>query len=73
MERFTTTIEAQKGATMRELTTIGLDVAKHTFQVVGCDRYGHEVRRKVLRRGRCKKASEKEGPYQALRRPSDER
>ena len=51
MERFTTTIKTQKGATMRELTTIGLDVAKHTFQVVGCDPHGHEVRRKVLRRG----------------------
>ena len=39
---------------MNELTTIGLDVAKHTFQVVGCDRHGHEVRRKVLRRGQVK-------------------
>ena len=36
---------------MKELTTIGLDLAKHTFQVVGCDRPGHEVSRKVLRRG----------------------
>ena len=36
---------------MNKLTTIGLDVAKHTFQVVGCDRHGHEVSRKVLRRG----------------------
>ena len=54
MERFTTTIEAQKGVTMKELTTIGLDVAKHTFQVVGCDRHGYEVRRKVLRRGQVR-------------------
>ena len=54
MERFTTTIEAQKEATMNEVTTIGLDVAKHTFQVVGCDRHGHEVRRKGLRRGQVR-------------------
>ncbi len=39
---------------MKELTTIGLDLAKHTFQVVGCDRHGHEVSRKVLRRGHVK-------------------
>lgn len=39
---------------MKELTTIGLDVAKHTFQVVGGDRDGHEVRRKVLRRGQVR-------------------
>lgn len=36
---------------MNEMTTIGLDVAKHTFQVVGCDRHGHEVKRKGLGRG----------------------
>ena len=36
---------------MKEVTTIGLDVAKHTFQVVGCDRQGQVVTRKVLRRG----------------------
>ena len=39
---------------MKELTTIGLDLAKHTFQVVGCDRHGHEVSRKVLRLGHVK-------------------
>ena len=39
---------------MKELTTIGLDLAKHTFQVVGCDRHGHEVSRKVLRRGQVR-------------------
>ncbi len=39
---------------MKALTTIGLDVAKHTFQVVGCDDRGHEVRRKVLRRGQVR-------------------
>ena len=39
---------------MKEVTTIGLDLAKHTFQVVGCDRHGHEVSRKVLRRGQVK-------------------
>ena len=36
---------------MNALTTIGLDVAKHTFQVVGCDRQGQVVTQKVLRRG----------------------
>ena len=36
---------------MKEVTTIGLDVAKHIFQVVGCDRQGQVVSRKVLRRG----------------------
>ena len=36
---------------MKELTTLGLDVAKHTFQVMGCDRQGQVVKRKVLRRG----------------------
>lgn len=45
---------AQKEATMNALTTIGLDVAKHTFQVVGCDERGHEVRRKGLRRGQVR-------------------
>ena len=39
---------------MKEVTTIGLDLAKHTFQVVGCDRHGHEVSRKVLRRGQVR-------------------
>ena len=39
---------------MKEVTTIGLDVAKHTFQMVGCDDPEHEVRRKVLRRGQVK-------------------
>ena len=54
MAKGSTTISAQKWATMKELTTIGLDLAKHTFQVGGCDRHGHEVRRKVLRRGQVR-------------------
>lgn len=36
---------------MNEITTIGLDLAKHTFHVVGCTRHGKAVVRKVLRRG----------------------
>ncbi len=39
---------------MHELTTIGLDVAKYTFQVVGCDRHGQAVSRKGLRRGQVR-------------------
>ena len=39
---------------MNEVTTIGLDVAKHIFQVVGCDRQGQVVKRKVLRRGQVR-------------------
>ena len=32
-------------------TTIGLDIAKHVFQLVGCDVRGKVVKKKVLRRG----------------------
>jgi transposase len=36
---------------MSELTTIGLDLAKHVFQVHGIDAQGTTVLRKRLRRG----------------------
>jgi len=36
---------------MSEVTTIGLDLAKHVFQVHGVDRSGAAVLRKQLRRG----------------------
>ena len=36
---------------MSEITTIGLDVAKHVFQVHGIDAQGTTVLRKRLRRG----------------------
>ncbi len=36
---------------MNEITTIGLDLAKHTFHIIGCNRHGKEVKRKMLRRG----------------------
>ena len=39
---------------MSEITTIGLDLAKHTFHVVGCDRHGKVLKRKVLRRGQVR-------------------
>jgi len=39
---------------MDEITTIGLDLAKHVFHVVGCDRYGKVLRRKILRRGQVR-------------------
>ena len=45
-----TTICEQEGETVNEITTIGLDLAKHVFHVVGCDRHGKMVKRKVLRR-----------------------
>ena len=35
---------------MGEITTIGLDLAKRTFHVVGCNAQGKEVKRKVLKR-----------------------
>lgn len=39
---------------MDELTTIGLDLAKHVFHVVGCDGRGKVLFRKVLRRGQVR-------------------
>ena len=39
---------------MSEITTIGLDLAKHTFHVVGSDRHGKVLKRKVLRRGQVR-------------------
>ena len=35
---------------MSEITTIGLDLAKNTFHVVGCDARGKAIRRKMLKR-----------------------
>jgi transposase len=37
--------------TMNEITTIGLDLAKHTFHIIGCDARGKEVKRRMLKRG----------------------
>ena len=36
---------------MGEITTVGLDLAKRTFHVIGCDVHGKEVKRKMLKRG----------------------
>lgn len=36
---------------MNEITTVGLDLAKHVFHVIGCDSHGKEISRKALRRG----------------------
>lgn len=36
---------------MNEITTIGLDLAKHTFHIIGCDARGKEVKRRMLKRG----------------------
>ena len=35
---------------MNEITTVGLDVAKNTFHVFGCNAHGKEVKRKMLNR-----------------------
>lgn len=37
---------------MGEITTIGLDLAKNTFHLIGCNAYGKEVKRKMLKRGK---------------------
>src|SRR5262249_2289208 len=41
----------KKEPSMNEITTIGLDLAKHVFQVHGVDAQGSPVLRKQLRRG----------------------
>ena len=48
---------------MTEITTIGLDLAKHTFHVVGCNRHGKEVKRRMLKRAQVM------GYFANLRRP----
>ena len=46
-----TTIGEQGEETVNEITTMGLDLAKNVFHLVGCDARGKEVKRKMLRRG----------------------
>ena len=46
-----TTIEEKEGETMGEITTVGLDLAKRVFHLIGCNEHGKEVRRKMLKRG----------------------
>ena len=41
----------QQGTPMSEITVIGLDLAKHVFQVDRADPHGRPVLRKRLRRG----------------------
>ena len=36
---------------MSEITTIGLDLAKNVFHLVGCNEHGKEVKHKMLKRG----------------------
>ena len=36
---------------MGEITTVGLDLAKRVFHLIGCNEHGKEVRRKMLKRG----------------------
>ena len=40
---------------MDKITTIGLDLAKHTFHVIGCNARGKEVKKKMLRRAQVLK------------------
>ena len=49
MMELTTTIK-KKEETMNQITTIGLDLAKNVFHVVGCDTHGKQVVKKMLRR-----------------------
>src|SRR4249919_2251521 len=44
-------ISSNREPSMGEITTIGLDLAKHVFQVHGVDADGATVLRKQLRRG----------------------
>src|SRR5215831_17479533 len=44
-------ITRNREPSMSEITTIGLDLAKHVFQVHGIDAQGKTVLRKRLRRG----------------------
>src|SRR6266404_4630091 len=44
-------VTPQQGTPMSEITVIGLDLAKHVFQVHGADPDGRPVLRKRLRRG----------------------
>jgi transposase len=37
--------------TMQEITTVGLDLAKNVFHLIGCNEHGKEVKRKMLKRG----------------------
>jgi len=47
---------------MGEITTIGLDLAKHVFQVHGIDAVGQVMVRRQLRRGELLKFFEKQSP-----------
>ena len=49
-----TALHKQEGL-MKNLTTIGLDVAKHVFQLHGMDHEGQAVLRKKVRRGQVLK------------------
>src|SRR5262249_54472496 len=50
-------ITRNREPSMSEVTTIGLDLAKHVFQVHGIDAQGATVLRKRLRPGKCWRSS----------------
>jgi len=50
MMEFLPTIEQRKEKTMDKITTIGLDLAKNVFHVVGCNEHGKIVRKRMLKR-----------------------
>jgi transposase len=41
----------KEGESMQEITTVGLDLAKNVFHLIGCSEHGKEVKRKMLERG----------------------
>jgi len=42
--------QRKKEKTMKKITTIGLDLAKNVFHMIGCNEYGKVLRKKMLRR-----------------------
>jgi transposase len=43
------TIEVKEEETMQEITTVGFDLAKNLFHLIGCNEHGKEVKRKMLK------------------------
>jgi transposase len=60
---------ANREPSMGEVTTIGLDLAKHVFQVHGVDAEGAAVLRKQLRRGQVL-STDAEAICEAVMRPT---
>jgi len=50
---------------MQEITTVGLDLAKNLFHLIGCNAHGKEVKRKI-EYSACKPQSEQKWCLNAL-------